>query len=149
MVVRAIESVREQWTGKNKCMLTRKWALLAGRIYATVHFKDLRRFSCIHSKGTPLLPVVVYVLTALVQSIVHIYWNWSPFEVPYLPVYKSIPCISRPPILEAKKKFFLFLGENFLEKLILYLRTFFHTRYSYAKKNHRKFGRKSLLSRVR
>ena len=32
-------------------------------------------------------------------------------EVAYLPVYKSIPCISRPPILELKNKFFLFLGE--------------------------------------
>ena len=30
--------------------------------------------------------------------------------------------------------FFLFLGENFLEKLILYLRTFFQARYSYMKK---------------
>ena len=27
-------------------------------------------------------------------------------QVPYLPVYKSIPCISRPPILEPKNKFF-------------------------------------------
>ena len=41
-------------------------------------------------------------------------------HVPYLPVYKSIPCISPPPILEPKNKFFVFLGENFLEKLILY-----------------------------
>ena len=34
--------------------------------------------------------------------------------IPYLPVYKSIPCISRPPILEPKNKFFLFPCENFL-----------------------------------
>ena len=55
-------------------------------------------------------------------------------ELPYLPVYKSIPCISRPPILEPKNKFFSFLGENFLKKVILYLRTFFQARYSYTKK---------------
>ena len=55
------------------------------------------------------------------------------YEVPYLPVYKLIPCISLPPILEPKNKFFLFLGENFLEKLILYLRIFFQARYSYTK----------------
>ena len=36
--------------------------------------------------------------------------------------------------MEPKNKFFLFLGENFLEKLILYLRTFFQARYSYTKK---------------
>ena len=58
-------------------------------------------------------------------------------ELPYFPVHKLIPCISRPPILEPKNKFFLFLGENFLEKLILNLRTFFQARY-----NHSKFGRK-------
>ena len=42
-------------------------------------------------------------------------------RLPYLPVYKLIPCISRPPILEPKNKFFLFLCKNFLEKLIFYL----------------------------
>ena len=47
----------EQWTGENEYMLTRKWAFLAGRIYATVHFKEVRRFLFIHSKGTPLFPV--------------------------------------------------------------------------------------------
>ena len=57
-----------------------------------------------------------------------------PLSLPYLPVYKSIPCISRRPISEPKNKFFLFLGENFLEKLILYLRTFFQARYRYTKK---------------
>ena len=44
------------------------------------------------------------------------------------PVYKSTP------ILEPKNKFFLFLGENFLEKLISYLGTLFQARYSYTKK---------------
>ena len=54
-------------------------------------------------------------------------------EVPYLPVYKSIPCISRPPILALKNKFFLFLGEFFLVKLIFYLRIFFLVHYGYTK----------------
>ena len=31
-------------------------------------------------------------------------------------------------------RFFLFLGKNFLEKLILHLRIFFQVRYSYTKK---------------
>ena len=47
--------------------------------------------------------------------------------------YRVYPCISRLPILEPKNKFFLFLGENFLEKLILHLRTFFQACYSYTK----------------
>ena len=35
----------------------------------------------------------------------------GPFRVlPYLPVYKSIPCISGSPTLEPKNKFFLFSG---------------------------------------
>ena len=42
-------------------------------------------------------------------------------KIPYLPVYKSIPCISQPPMLEPKDKFFLFLCKNFLEKLLFYL----------------------------
>ena len=49
-------------------------------------------------------------------------------NIPYLPVYKSTPHFG------VKNKFFFFLGENFLEKLILYLRTFFRARYSYTKK---------------
>ena len=40
-----------------------------------------------------------------------------------------IPCINQSPILEPKKKFFLFLGTNFLEKLIFYLRIFFQLHY--------------------
>ena len=35
-------------------------------------------------------------------------------EIPYLPMYKSIPCISQSSILGSKNKFFLFLGKNFL-----------------------------------
>ena len=53
--------------------------------------------------------------------------------LPYLPVYKSIPCISQPPILESKNMFFLFLGKNFLEKQIIYRRIFFQVRYGYTK----------------
>ena len=45
------------------------------------------------------------------------------------PVYKLTP------ILEPKNKFFLFLGKNFLEKLIFYLRIFFQVHYGYTKKN--------------
>ena len=59
-------------------------------------------------------------------------FNWS--NLPYLPVYKSIPCISRPPILEPKNKVFLFLCENFLEKLLFYLRISFQIRYGLMKK---------------
>ena len=54
-------------------------------------------------------------------------------QVLYLPVYKSILCVSRPPILEPTNKFFLFLGKNFLEKLIFYLRIFFQVCYGYTK----------------
>ena len=43
----------------------------------------------------------------------------SKNPLPYLPVYKSIPCISRPPILGPKNTFFLFLCKNFLEKTSL------------------------------
>ena len=39
----------------------------------------------------------------------------SKSHLPYLPVYKSIPCISRPPIFEPKNKFFLFLCKHFLK----------------------------------
>ena len=60
----------------------------------------------------------------------------------YLPVYKSIPCISRPPILEPKNKFFLFLCQNFLEKLLFYLRISSQIRYDFMNKNHRKLGRR-------
>ena len=52
----------------------------------------------------------------------------------YLPMYKSIPCIGRAPILEPKNKFFLSLGKNFLEKLIFYLRIFFEVCNGYMKK---------------
>ena len=58
MAVRTTELVREQWTGENECMLTRKWAFLAVRFFATVHFKEVRRFLFIHSKGPSLLPVM-------------------------------------------------------------------------------------------
>ena len=37
------------------------------------------------------------------------------------------------PILEPKNKFFLFLGTNYLEKLIFYLRIFFQVCYGYKK----------------
>ena len=82
-------------------------------------------------------------ITIIIIIKIHCYWllfclviiliiNQSFFKItfylPYSPVYKSIPCISRPPNLEPKNKFFLFLCKNFLEKL-------FH------EKNHRKLGR--------
>ena len=51
----------------------------------------------------------------------------------YLPVYESIPCISQPPILEPKNMFFVFLGNNFLEKQLIYRRIFFQVRYGYTK----------------
>ena len=35
--------------------------------------------------------------------------------------------------MEPKNKFFLFLGKNFLEKLIFYLRIFFQVHYGYTK----------------
>ena len=69
-------------------------------------------------------------------------------HVPYLPVYKSIPCISPPPILEPKNKS-LFLGENFLEKLILHIRTFFQARYRYTKKITASLDLKFIISRTR
>ena len=48
-------------------------------------------------------------------------------------MYKSIPCISQPPILEPKIEFFLFPGKNFLEKLIFSLKNFFQVHYGYTK----------------
>ena len=58
----------------------------------------------------------------------------GPFRVlPYLPVYKSILCIGGPSTLEPKNKFFLFLGNNFFEKLIFYLRIFFQVCHGYTK----------------
>ena len=42
------------------------------------------------------------------------------FRLPYLPVYKSIPCISRPPFLMAKKSNFLISLLNVHGTLILY-----------------------------
>ena len=65
------------------------------------------------------------------------------FNIPYLPVYKSTP------ILEPKNKFFLFLGENFLEKLILYLGTFFQARYSSTKKITASLDVKFIIARTR
>ena len=41
-------------------------------------------------------------------------------QVPYLPVYKSIPCISRPPIFDGKKRNFLISLLNVHGTLILY-----------------------------
>ena len=49
-------------------------------------------------------------------------------------MYKSNLCISWPPILEPKNKFFLFLGKNFLEKLILYFLEFSFRYDGYMKK---------------
>ena len=49
-------------------------------------------------------------------------------------MYKSNLCINWPPILEPKNKFFLFLGKNFLEKLILYFLEFSFRYYGYMKK---------------
>ena len=69
--------------------------------------------------------------------------------IPYLSVYKSIPCISRSPILEPKNKSFLFLGENFLEKLILYIRTFIQTCLSYTQKITASFDVKFIIARMR
>ena len=43
------------------------------------------------------------------------------------PVYNSTPYFG------AKKMFFLFLGKNFLEKFIFYLRIFFKEHYGYTK----------------
>ena len=65
------------------------------------------------------------------------------YYLAYLPMYKSMQCVSRPPILEPKKNSFisnpnpkpLFLGKNFLEKLIFYLRIFFQVHYGYTKKD--------------
>ena len=48
--------------------------------------------------------------------------------IPYLPVYNSTPHFG------AKNKFFLFLCNNFLEKLIFYLRISFQTYYGFMKK---------------
>ena len=44
----------------------------------------------------------------------------SPTHVPYLPVYKSIPCISRPPIFDGKKSNFLISLLNVHGILILH-----------------------------
>ena len=55
-------------------------------------------------------------------------------QTTYLPVYKLNPCISQPHILKPKNEFFLFLGNNFLEKLTLYLKFFSQVPYGYTKK---------------
>ena len=52
----------------------------------------------------------------------------------YLPEYESIPCINGPPILEPKNTFSLFLGLNFPEKLIFYVRIFFQVHYGTKRK---------------
>ena len=48
----------------------------------------------------------------------------------FILTYRIYPCISRPPIFEPKNQFFLFLGKNFPEKLIFYLRIFFQVQYA-------------------
>ena len=53
----------------------------------------------------------------------------------YLPVYKSNPRMSQPHIFKPKNEFFLFLGNNFLEKLTFYLKIFSQVPYGYTKKN--------------
>ena len=60
-------------------------------------------------------------------------------QLPSLPVYKLTPHFG------TKK----YLGENFLEKLILYLRTFFQARYSYMKKITASLDVKFILVRTR
>ena len=64
--------------------------------------------------------------------------KWRPWNserwLPYLPVYKSIPCISRPPNMGAKITFFFFLCKNFLEKLLFYLRISFQICNGFMKK---------------
>ena len=45
---------------------------------------------------------------------------FSCFDLPYLPVYKSIPCISRPPIFDGKKSNFLISLLNVHGILILH-----------------------------
>ena len=52
------------------------------------------------------------------------------------------------PHFGAKNKFFLFLGENFLEKLILYRRTFFQAHYSYTKKITASLDVKFIITRI-
>ena len=52
----------------------------------------------------------------------------------YLPVYKSNPRMSQPHIFKPKNEFFLFLGNNFLEKLTFYLKIFSQVPYGYTKK---------------
>ena len=49
-------------------------------------------------------------------------------------IYRIYPWINWPPILKPKNKFFLFLGKNFLEKLILYFLEFSFRYYGYMKK---------------
>ena len=48
-------------------------------------------------------------------------------------MYCIYPCISRPPILEPKNRFFSFLYKNFLEKRIFYVRIFLQVCYGYKK----------------
>ena len=67
----------------------------------------------------------------------------------YMCMYCINPYISRSPILEPKNKFFVFLGENFLEKLILHIRTFFQARYRYTKKITASLDLKFIISRTR
>ena len=46
--------------------------------------------------------------------------NINNNNIPHLPVYKSIPCISRPPIFYGKKRNFLISLLNVHRTLILY-----------------------------
>ena len=69
--------------------------------------------------------------------------------LPYLPVCKSIPCISRPPIFGAEKYVFLISGWEFSWKLILFLRTFFQAHYSYTKKITASLDVKFIIARTR
>ena len=80
--------------------------------------------NCLNHFCCPLSESVIYLFCIVTAWI----------EIPYLPLYKSILCISRPPILEPKNKFFLFLCKNFLEKLIFHQRISFLACYGYTKK---------------
>ena len=64
-------------------------------------------------------------------------------------MYKLILCISRPTILKPKNNFFLFLGENFPEKPILYLKSFFQACYIDTKKITAGLDVKFIIARMR
>ena len=77
-----------------------------------------------------IIIIIIIIIKALFEQEASSVQNCYP---KYLPVYKLIPCISRLPILEPKNKFFVFLGKNFLENIIFYLRIFFQAPYGYMK----------------